>query len=85
MWRLCVLHARLNNTDVVRNVSVRSEDVEHSIEIVVEKETCKGQRLRRDFSDSRSGCFVGKQTRSIVVVKRDALIREVSDHNTLFS
>src|SRR6185295_11848716 len=68
MRRLRVLDGRLDEADVVRNVTVGSEDVEHAIEIVVKEETCKRQRLRRHLADTRRRGFIGEQTRTVVVI-----------------
>src|SRR6185369_10951996 len=81
--RLRVFHARLHDAYVVRNVSIRGKDVGQAIEIVVEKEAGKRQRLGRDFTDTGRGRVVREQTRTVVVVERDTLVGEVSDDDAL--
>src|SRR5215213_8972616 len=85
MRRLRVLDGRLDEADVVRNVTVGGEDVEQTIKIVVEEETRKRQRLRRHLADARRRRFICEQTGAVVVIQRDALIREVADHDALLA
>src|SRR5262249_5196780 len=79
MRRLRILYVWLNNGDVIRNVSVCGKDIEQAIEVVIEEEGRKSQRLGRQLTNSRDRRFISKQTRTIVVIKRHTLVREVAD------
>ncbi len=81
--RLRVLHVRLDHADVVRNVPVRGEHVEQAIEIVVEEKHANVNDCADIFPMPEFGASSVNKPGTIVVIKRHALVREVSDHHAL--
>jgi hypothetical protein len=59
-------------------VAVRGEDVGPPVEVVVEEERAEREREQRRLAEARRRCLVKEEARSLVVVERHHLVREVA-------
>ena len=83
MRRLGVGDGRLHPVDVVLDVSVRDENVEPAVEIVIEEEAAEGEGEEARCADAGGRRVVDEQVPPLVVVQRQHLVREIADQQAL--
>jgi len=66
-------------------MAIRREDIQQPVQIIVKKETSKGQRLNGHLSNPGRRCLVGIEPGSIVVIQRHTFIRKIADNQALLA
>src|SRR5262249_3443163 len=75
--RLPILHFRLHTPDLLFDVAISREDVQITIQVVVEKENTKSECQQTGPAYRGGRCFVHKQAGALVVIEPEHLIREI--------
>ena len=79
MWRLRITDSLLHPLNLIFNMAVGNENILPAIIVVIKEEATETERHQRSPPNFRLLRLINEQSVSLVVIKRDHLVGEVTD------